>query len=424
MRIAVIGAGITGLSTAYELIQRGHEVVVVDRRANIASEGSFAAGGLAAAWPAPPWPSPLAPALLGQHWLLRGRDWRWHRQWQRAASPAWAAKHLAARWALLGHGRVPFAAAVARHGWAFEHTPGALWVLREAAQVRAAEPLVQALREHGEPAGIMSREDVYSLDPALSREAQLLSAVHLPAANAANIRQIAHLLRETLSESKLEFQLGQELLDWRTDGARIQLSLQPPPPSSGFGQATSWPHGALSDLVVDAVVLCTGANTDLISRRLGLGRVLRSSWGWTVTAPLRVVEHGPRTTVIDELLGASVGRLGHRVRASGGFSIGARPTRPNERVLASLYSAIDTWYPGQTLRNQAQVWQGSSGVTFDNLPLLGEHPQQRGIWLNIGHGSSGWAQTWGAAAAIAASLSGQDCGLDLAPYAPLRPMGG
>jgi D-amino-acid dehydrogenase len=48
MRIAVIGAGIVGVTTAYELALDGHEVTVLERRGSVAGETSFANAGLVA----------------------------------------------------------------------------------------------------------------------------------------------------------------------------------------------------------------------------------------------------------------------------------------------------------------------------------------------------------------------------------------
>lgn len=44
-RIAIVGAGITGVTTAYALAQRGHPVTVFERHRYAAMETSFANGG-------------------------------------------------------------------------------------------------------------------------------------------------------------------------------------------------------------------------------------------------------------------------------------------------------------------------------------------------------------------------------------------
>ena len=64
MRILVMGAGVIGVATAYELAKEGHEVTVVDRHRAAASETSFANAGLVAPGHAFAWGSPAAPMVL------------------------------------------------------------------------------------------------------------------------------------------------------------------------------------------------------------------------------------------------------------------------------------------------------------------------------------------------------------------------
>ena len=55
MRVAIIGAGITGATLAFELSADGHEVTVFERCGSAAAQSSFATGGLLAAGQAAPW---------------------------------------------------------------------------------------------------------------------------------------------------------------------------------------------------------------------------------------------------------------------------------------------------------------------------------------------------------------------------------
>ena len=103
MRIAVIGAGIVGVTTAYELLCDGHEVTVYERRSSVGVEASFANAGVLAPGYVTPWAAPgMLRKVLGQ---LGHRDaavrfaslpnpalaawlWRW---WRASALPAYQA---------------------------------------------------------------------------------------------------------------------------------------------------------------------------------------------------------------------------------------------------------------------------------------------------------------------------------------------
>src|SRR5437588_9832565 len=64
MKALVLGAGIAGITTAYELNRDGHDVTVIDREAEPASFTSYSNAGLFAAGHAYAWSSPAAPRIL------------------------------------------------------------------------------------------------------------------------------------------------------------------------------------------------------------------------------------------------------------------------------------------------------------------------------------------------------------------------
>jgi len=76
MKIAVVGAGIIGITTAWELARDGHQVTVYERRGAAAEESSFAnagvmAPGAVAPWAAPGMPSKVLRYLLSSHAPVR-----------------------------------------------------------------------------------------------------------------------------------------------------------------------------------------------------------------------------------------------------------------------------------------------------------------------------------------------------------------
>src|SRR5258708_1301777 len=88
MKVAVLGAGVIGVTSAWYLARQGHEVIVIDRRESAGLETSFANGGQIAASHGEPWANPQAPwkilKWLGKEdapLLFRLRadpaQWRW-----------------------------------------------------------------------------------------------------------------------------------------------------------------------------------------------------------------------------------------------------------------------------------------------------------------------------------------------------------
>ena len=101
MKIAIVGAGVIGVTTAYELALDGHTVTVFEQRSATAEEASFATGGLLAPAVLDPWSAPgtaRTPAVLGRHATLHlGRsislaELSWLRRWRRAARASAAAR--------------------------------------------------------------------------------------------------------------------------------------------------------------------------------------------------------------------------------------------------------------------------------------------------------------------------------------------
>ena len=94
MKIAIVGAGIVGVTTAYELASDGHEVTVFEQRSAAAEEASFATAGLLAPhllspWALPGFGQPLR--LMGAQATLRvaggltRANWSWLRRWRSTA---------------------------------------------------------------------------------------------------------------------------------------------------------------------------------------------------------------------------------------------------------------------------------------------------------------------------------------------------
>ena len=160
MRIAVIGAGVIGVTTAYELAVDGHEVTVFERRGTVASGCSFANAGLVAPayvapWAAPGMPSKVARHLFAAHAPVRiagpldaaALGWAW--RWWRSCRPQVYRANRARMHRLAHFSRERLQELATRLHLEFEREQGFLVLLRSARELAVAEAGVHALAELG-----------------------------------------------------------------------------------------------------------------------------------------------------------------------------------------------------------------------------------------------------------------------------------
>jgi D-amino-acid dehydrogenase len=116
---------------------------------------------------------------------------------------------------------------------------------------------------------------------------------------------------------------------------------------------------------------------------------------------------------MDERYKVAITRMGQRVRVAGSAEIGGRPDAINEQAVQTLYKVLHDWFPAAgRLTSGVQVWKGARPMLPDGPPLIGASGIP-GLWLNLGHGSSGWALSCGSARVLADLVAGQTPGIDI-----------
>jgi len=420
MRVAIIGAGIVGATTAFELAADGHAVTVFERRSSAAAESSFAAGGLLGPASTLPWAAPGA----GLH-LLRGLltrtgpmpvgsldagalRWMW-RAW-RASRPR---QHAAQREQML---RFTAFSAACRHELTrklqldFERSTGVLTLLRSAQAVARAHAGLGWLNEHGVAAQLLDAAQCRAIEPGLSEATPLHGALHTPDDEAGNCRQFALLMRGEAERLGARFHFQTEVtridagrparLEWaavRAD-SRPGVAAEPAPCSEAF----------------DAIVVCAAFGAPALLAPLGLRLPLLAVRGYSVTAPMRHhdddARRGPRAALVDDKHQVVITRMGARLRVTGGFELGGDAQRPREASLAVLYRVLNDWFPGVAKMNQAVRWKGASPMLPDGPPVLGAAGPE-GLWLNLGHGAQGFAMACGSARLLADAMAGRPPGI-------------
>ena len=406
MKIAIVGAGIIGVTTAYELASDGHEVTVFEQRSAAAEEASFATAGLLAPHLLSPWAVPgfgHALRLMGPHATLRlsgglsRANWAWLSRWRSATHASSAPAAALERLAQYSQSRLQ--ALAQRHELDFEASQGRLVLLRTEQERAQLQPALQVLRDSGVALREIDADVARQIEPGLSPEAPLAGAIHLPDARAGNCRLFAQLLRQGTQGSGVHFAFNTRIDRIGTTPVGVVVQGE-------------------SDLRrFDAVVLCAGTASAALLPALGLRLPMAAVYGYSVSAPLRESTHAPQASVVDAAQQISITRLGQRVRIAGGAELAGADAEHHAAALQRLYRTLNDWFPGGAqLSSGVQVWRGARPLLPDGAPVVGASGVP-GLWLNTGHGAGGWALACGSARALA------DLMAQRAPEVPLDGLG-
>ena len=421
MRIAIIGAGIVGVTSAHELAVDGHEVTVYERHSSVASETSFANAGVIAPGYVTPWAAPGMPLkvlrhMFGRHApvrfgganVLAQLPWIW--RWWRACHPAVYQANRGRLYQLAQFSSQRLHALTLAFNLEYEQARGVLVLLRNARDLAQAQASLRMLRELQVGFELLDAAQCQQLEPGLNSAMPLQAGISLPKDEVGNCRQFAHLLKAQAQRHGARFLFQHEVMSLSA-GTSPRL------------QSRNLAGHATAESAFDAVLLCTGHQAPRLLESLGLMLPIAPVYGYSVTAPLSQSElptsRGPRGAVMDEKFKVAISRLGQRIRVAGSAELGGTPGQMNTAALRTLYKVLDDWFPGAARLSQASAWKGARPMLPDGPPVLGPS-RCPGIWLNLGHGSSGWALACGSARVVADLMAGREPAIDVSGLGPQR----
>ena len=413
MKMAVIGAGIIGVTTAYELACDGHEVTVLERRSAAAEETSFANAGIVAPGYVTPWAAPGMPLKVLKHLFSRYAPvklglplsrselaWMWN--WYRACTPETYLASRAQLQRLAFYSRQRLHQITADRQLEYDRSDGYMVLLRSQSDSDMVQPGLQVLRDAGVAFTVLDAAGARKIEPALNPDTRFLGAIHLPGDEVGNCRQFCLMLKNEAQALGVEFAFN-------TPVAGIA-------PAGRNGSCAVQIAGETAPRAFDAVVVCAGLASVQLLRPLGLKIPLAAVYGYSLSAPIREPLNAPRSAVMDERFKVAISRLGNRVRVAGSAEIGGTPERHRASSIQTLYKVLHDWFPGAAAQTGAvHIWKGARPMLPEGPPVIGPSGVP-GLWLNLGHGSSGWALSCGSARALADLLGGKMPALDLAGF--------
>ena len=388
MKIAVLGAGVIGVTAAWYLRQDGHDVRVVDRREGPALETSFANGGQISASHALPWAGPGVP-LQALKWMLREdapllfrlradpAQWRWGLQFLRECT-AERFRANAARLKRLGL-----------------YSQAALHKLRQVTGIEHDQVergiLVFHTREAKSGENWKTVDECVAIEPALAPSRQRLSGgTWYPTDESGDAHKFTVELAKRCVANGVRFEFGIDMKGFSVEGGRI----------------TGMTTAAGQVIEADAYVLALGSYSPLFARPLGIQLPVYPLKGYSVTMPVKNPAAAWTTSLSDEAHKLVLSRFGDRLRIAGTAELNGYDTSINQVRCEAIVKRVMEMFPDAGDPSRATFWAGLRPATPSNLPCVGS-TRYPNLFLNTGHGTLGWTLACGSGRILADIVSGR-----------------
>lgn len=400
-RIAVIGAGISGVTAAYSLALRGYDVTVIDRGRYPAMDTSFANGGQLSACNAEVWNS-VATIFKGLKWMLKKDAPLLVNPWPSWHKYSWMAEFVAA----IPHYRqntietTRLAIAARKHLFSIAETEGIafdleqrgiLHIFHDRKAFDASARVNKLLTEGGLERHAVTNEEMRAIEPALRGE--YVGGFFTPSDSTGDIHKFTRGLAEAAQRRGVTFIQDAIVSTITRDGANdssgIVVKFTPALPEAGLAD---FPPPAEREVRVDAVVISAASASRALAAALGDRINIYPVKGYSITVNADRPESQaatPTVSLLDEAAKIVTSRLGaSRLRVAGtaeynGFNRDIRSDR-----IQPLIDWVRREFPGVDT-DRVVPWTGLRPMMPDMMPRV-RRGKQKGIFYHTGHGHLGW----------------------------------
>ncbi len=396
MKVAVLGAGVVGVTSAYYLAKAGHEVTVIDRQPGPARETSHANAGEVSPGYASPWAAPGIPAKAVK-WLLMDHPplilrpkldpamIGWLLAMLRNCTPGRYALNKSRMVRLAEYSRDRLIDLRAETAIQYDQRmQGTLQLFRTQHQLDGIAKDVEVLKAGGVPFEVLDKAGCIAAEPGLANSRDpLVGGLRLPNDETGDCFMFTTALAKLAAQMGVTFQYQTAISGLQTEGGRIS--------------AVKTSRG---DVTADAYLVALGSYSPALVKPLGLRLPVYPVKGYSITVPIADAERAPVSTLLDESYKIAITRLGSRIRVGGMAEISGYTNDLHPQRRRTLEHSLQSLFPDAGRVQEATFWSGLRPMTPDGTPVIGATPVDN-LFLNTGHGTLGWTMACGSGQVIA-----------------------
>jgi len=436
MKVVVLGAGIIGVSTAWHLLERGHDVTVVDRQADAALETSFANAAQISVSYCEPWANRDAP-LKALKWMFRNdapllfrpkldiHQWRWGLQFLAQCNDAAFERNVQQLVALGAYSHAALKEVVNATGIEYKRLErGIAHYYTDQKSFDTAGDAAVLMQKYGVARRVVSTAELLAIEPAFQSFAhRIVGGTYTASDESGDARVFTQALARRCADRGVRFLYGHDIDHLEKAGGAIE--------SVAVSARTA--NGKRENVVhlkADEVVAACGSYTAPLLRTVGVDLPIYPGKGYSATFKLLKPELAPFVSTIDDEVKCAMSRLGNHLRVAGTIEVGgynlsldtplakARCRMLADRIEQVLPGVCDTRLAEEG--GEPNFWTGLRPATPTNIPYIGRTKVGR-LWVNAGHGTLGWTHGAGSGKAMAELISGETPAMNFGFYGFDRP---
>ena len=407
--VLILGGGIIGVTTAYELAKDGHEVTLIERNEAAALETSFANAGLIAPGHAFAWSSPRAPGILlkslfrddqALRFKLRPdpRFWAWSWRFLKECNAAGARRNTLNKHRLCLYSQARLHAVRDETEVDYDgQSGGLLYLYRKAETFEGGVAHMGILADDGQEVEVVDRERVAEIDPALAPvKDKIAGAIYCPTDESGDACKFTQGVAEAAAKRGVTFAYDTTIRRIEAEGDRIVKVV-----------TDKGAHSA------DIYVLSLGCESPILARQIGVTLPIYPVKGYTATMPIDGRNNPPGIGGVDEDNLVAYARLGDRLRITAiaefaGYDLTHKPSD-----FKTMLSAAADLLPEAADYAKPSFRACLRPMTPEGTPIFGQG-RHRNLYFNTGQGHMGWTMACGSARITADLVGGRQPEIDLA----------
>lgn len=399
--VVIIGSGITGVTSAYELAQLGYQVTVIDKHLFPAMETSFANGGQLSACNAEVW-NQKATVLKGIKWMTQKNAPLLLNPSFSAHKYAWLVEFLGnikhyetntkhtVKMALMARQRLFSIAEQENIDFDLEKR-GILHFYHSESDYKVATNVNKLLCDGGLERHAVTADEMKNIEPSLT--GQYYAGFYCPSDATGDIHKFTTGLAEVTKKLGVRYLFGMEVVDVKHSDSGVQIQ---------YHHSTENMHQAavtVEQIDADAVLVCSGVGSYQLAHQLGDRVNVYPVKGYSITVQLddeKSIKNAPWVSLLDESAKIVTSRLGpNRLRVAGTAEFNGYNRDISSERIQPLIDWVNRNFDIST--EHSVPWAGLRPMMPNMMPVVRRGKRER-VFYNTGHGHLGW--TLSAATAV------------------------